>query len=511
MSTFKRKITIAIIASFVLTFSVGIFVVLADGDVIPDVALKQALKELADDEDDILTQEEIEALTGDLNLSGKGISDITGLEFATGISGLDLSQNNIKSIQALEPLVEAETPALQTLNISNNFLDLKEGSDDAAVIAKLKAKIPGLISEPQKPIAVESIAIDKTSLTLFVNDKATITASVSPHDATDKTIVWESSDTDVATVVDGVVTAVASGTATITASSSQNSGVKATCAVTVQSGSIESSKYAIDRSRKFLMGLPKYLPPSQLMPQLKSDTGNIVLCDKNGSPCQPTYVGTGMSVSLSVGGAARDSLNIVVTGDVNGDGAVSISDYTLTRLHILGLNTLNGVYQAASDLNSDGSISITDYTMIRLDILGIKPISAPNLPDVSDSRIRAFLDVALAQQGKPYVWSTEGPSEFDCSGYVYYCLRRVGYKVGRTTANSYSNYQQWPYVPRDQLQPGDLMFYKSDKNPNLIGHIGIYLGNGYHIHASSDYGCVIICRIDGWYDQMLSFGRRVFN
>jgi cell wall-associated NlpC family hydrolase len=55
------------------------------------------------------------------------------------------------------------------------------------------------------------------------------------------------------------------------------------------------------------------------------------------------------------------------------------------------------------------------------------------------------------------------------------------------------------------------MFYHSDTRPGIIGHIGIYLGNGYHIHASSDYGRVIICRVDGWYDRMLSHGRRVFN
>jgi cell wall-associated NlpC family hydrolase len=57
------------------------------------------------------------------------------------------------------------------------------------------------------------------------------------------------------------------------------------------------------------------------------------------------------------------------------------------------------------------------------------------------------------------------------------------------------------------------MFYFSD-NPddgNHIGHIGIYLGNGYHVHASSDNGRIVISRIVGWYDQMLSHGRRAYN
>ena len=53
------------------------------------------------------------------------------------------------------------------------------------------------------------------------------------------------------------------------------------------------------------------------------------------------------------------------------------------------------------------------------------------------------------------------------------------------------------------------MFYFDD-DMATIGHVGVYLGNGYHIHASSDYGCVIICRVEGWYDRRLSHGRRVF-
>jgi len=116
-------------------------------------------------------------------------------------------------------------------------------------------------------------------------------------------------------------------------------------------------------------------------------------------------------------------------------------------------------------------------------------------------------------QGKPYIWGDEGPASFDCSGFVYYCLKQAGYTgtLWRSTADSYSKWAGWTRVDRNALQPGDLMFYYSD-NPNdgdHIGHIGIYLGNGYHIHASSDYGFVVICRVDGWYDRMLSHGMRV--
>ena len=80
------------------------------------------------------------------------------------------------------------------------------------------------------------------------------------------------------------------------------------------------------------------------------------------------------AIAEGAGNAAR-------LGDCNGDGNISITDYTLTRLHILGLKCLEGEYREAADINGDGQITITDYTWIRLDILGLKQIgSGGDLP-----------------------------------------------------------------------------------------------------------------------------------
>lgn len=58
--------------------------------------------------------------------------------------------------------------------------------------------------------------------------------------------------------------------------------------------------------------------------------------------------------------------------DVNGDGQVTITDYTLVRLDILGIKALDGNAKAAADANADGQVTITDYTLIRLVILGLR-------------------------------------------------------------------------------------------------------------------------------------------
>ena len=80
-------------------------------------------------------------------------------------------------------------------------------------------------------VAVTSVSVSKNSVTLNKGETASVTASVAPSNASNKTITWSSSDTSVATVSGGVITAVAAGTATITARS--NNGKTATVAVTV--------------------------------------------------------------------------------------------------------------------------------------------------------------------------------------------------------------------------------------------------------------------------------------
>ena len=80
---------------------------------------------------------------------------------------------------------------------------------------------------------VTGVTLDTTALTLDVPQTATLKATVAPEDATDKSVTWASDNETVATVVDGVVTAVAEGTANITVTTTDG-GFKATCVVTVR-------------------------------------------------------------------------------------------------------------------------------------------------------------------------------------------------------------------------------------------------------------------------------------
>lgn len=91
-------------------------------------------------------------------------------------------------------------------------------------------------------VNVTGVALDQSSLSLIAGENATLTATVSPADATNKAVSWESDDTDVATVSNGVVTAVAAGTATITVTTNDGS-FTATCDVTVHSAPVASLSF----------------------------------------------------------------------------------------------------------------------------------------------------------------------------------------------------------------------------------------------------------------------------
>jgi len=95
-------------------------------------------------------------------------------------------------------------------------------------------------------VAVSSVSLDKTSLSLTEGESATLAATVKPDNATNKTVTWSSSNASVASVdASGKVTAVAEGTATITAKAGDKT---ATCTVTVKKKVVAVSSVSLDKT-----------------------------------------------------------------------------------------------------------------------------------------------------------------------------------------------------------------------------------------------------------------------
>lgn len=361
------------------------------------------------------------------------------------------------------------------------------------------------------------MTISETEAYMFPNEPRQLQALFTPDTASNQNVTWSSADESIVSVTpEGLITVLSAEGQTVISVTSEDGGFTASCVVSIQGTQlVVTSQYTMDRENGLLWGLERVTTGSIFRKKMGNRPQLIVFQNLAGEDYN-AVIGTGTKVLLRGGdGTVQDQLTVVVSGDVNGDGILTITDYTLVRLHILGVAPLDPRFYLAADINKDGYITIADYTMIRLDILRLEPLSAEvYTPEpISNPKTNQFVKFALAQLGKTYVFGAQGPNVFDCSGYVYYCLYQTGYRNGlyRATADTYSKWSKWAYVEKENLQPGDLMFYISDDDPTIIGHIGIYLGNGYHIHASSSNGCILICPFEGWYDTNFSHGRRVFS
>ena len=122
--------------------------------------------------------------------------------------------------------------------------------------------------------------------------------------------------------------------------------------------------------------------------------------------------------------------------------------------------------------------------------------------NVPAARYGQVVGIALQYLGIPYVWGGASPSTgFDCSGFVMYVFAQLGVSLPHHAA---SQFGYGTPVSRDQLAPGDLVFFDG------LGHNGIYIGGGQFVHAPHTGEVVKISSIyDSWYAATWVGGRRL--
>jgi len=99
--------------------------------------------------------------------------------------------------------------------------------------------------------------------------------------------------------------------------------------------------------------------------------GSIRVISKNTIPTTDVKASTGMVVQLMQNGKVVKEWTVVVTGDLNGDGDITVSDMLAVKAHVLNKSKLTGAVAQAADTNGDGYISITDFIQIKAHVLKI--------------------------------------------------------------------------------------------------------------------------------------------
>ena len=158
------------------------------------------------------------------------------------VTAIELSQTSMELLPGesyvLTATVYPENATDKTVTWSSSDTDIAIVADGmvkavavgSAIVTAQSGNVKAECTVTVNPIEVTSVELSRTSVELLPGESVELTAAVYPENATDKTVTWSSSNTEVATVVDGKITAVAAGSAVITA---QAGNVKAECSVTV--------------------------------------------------------------------------------------------------------------------------------------------------------------------------------------------------------------------------------------------------------------------------------------
>ncbi len=147
------------------------------------------------------------------------------------------------------------------------------------------------------------------------------------------------------------------------------------------------------------------------------------------------------------------------------------------------LETENGSYLGYMTMNSAGTGSQSG-TSGSTETSGSSAASGGAEASGISETAAKLIETARGLIGAPFALGGTGPDTFDNSGFVYYCCAQVGIKIPRTKSTMFSTLDV--SVAKEDLQPGDLVFFSLDAGGSKAALVGIYLGDGKFISEGSE-------------------------
>ena len=257
---------------------------------------------------------------------------------------------------------------------------------------------------------------------------------------------------------------------------------------------------------------------SSILAELKNGTAVTVVSTANGW-CKVTcsgktgyikqdYVSTTGSASNNMSASTGSAAVVKCSSTVNFRSAASTSSTILGELKngtaITVLSTSNG-WSKVSYAGKTGYIS-ADYLVTASSGTAISPSNTAASVSISAKR-QSVLNYAAQFLGVPYVYGGSTPSGFDCSGFTSYVFKNTVSSIPRVAQ---AQYDATTRVSRDDLLPGDLVFFGS--STSSISQVGIYVGSNQFIHAPSTGDVVKYSSLTGSYaTRYQGAGRVIFE
>ncbi len=307
-----------------------------------------------------------------------------------GTTVVDL-QNNCEFNQWYTESIKAES------DVSAITIDL--GKWSSVAIAKIEIV-------DSTDVFATGVTLDKTAVTLKEGETATLAATIVPENTTNKTLTWSSDKEEVATVADGVVAAVAEGTATITVTTSN--GVTATCTVTVEKVTVDATAVTLDQTEVALKVGENVTLTATVAPEDTTDKTLTWSSDKEAV----ATVADGVVTAVAAGTAAITVTTVngkTATCTVTVEEVVELVITDIDESHwgytfvtaIAGQKIMNGVHT-----NEDGSIDFAPDDELTREMVAQILYNAEGTPDVTSEN--KFTDVvAGAWYEKAVIWAAE--------------------------------------------------------------------------------------------------------
>lgn len=155
-------------------------------------------------------------------------------------------------------------------------------------------------------------------------------------------------------------------------------------------------------------------------------------------------------------------------------------------------------FQKSHGIKADGLIGPTTYTAL------LGKAMPDNITRGMNYIAGRIISMSMDYIGVPYVFGGTSPYGFDCSGYVQYVFARAGISLPRTAD---VQYEVGTPISTSDLIPGDLVFFETYTYG--ASHVGIYVGDGNFIHASSSRGVTVSSLSQAYYSSHYIGARRI--